>query len=346
MNPPLLGVAIIGSGIFVREQHLPAVQASPYLTLKAIYSRSLKSAQDVAANVHGVDFYSEDSDKSLKDLLARQDITGVIIALPITVQPEYIKQALRAGKHVLAEKPLAKDVATAKELIEWYHSNIDTSKVTYGVAEQFRYLKDVCRGAEVARDFGRVIGYRFKFGALTQAGNRYFETSWRKIPEYQGGFLLDGGVHFVAAMRVLLGSEAKVVRLSAFTTQLQEHLPPVDTVDTVLKLENGCTANFSVSFGTTFTGMEHSIACERGSILVTRDTVTSKPKGGEQVTETTPSDVGGVELEVSAWAKSLVDGKQDDRQRPEEALADLELIEAMLNSGAQDGKPVELKLQM
>ena len=40
--------------------------------------------------------------------------------LPILVQPDFIKKALSAGKHVLAEKPIAKDVATATELLDWY----------------------------------------------------------------------------------------------------------------------------------------------------------------------------------------------------------------------------------
>ena len=126
-------------GIFVKEQHLPAVQASSDLELKAIYSRSLTSAQSVSSSPSGIDLYSDDS-KPLSELLSRSDIHAVIIALPIPVQPEYIKQALTAGKHVLAEKPIAKDVATARELIQWYGSNIDKSKVFLGIAEQFRYF--------------------------------------------------------------------------------------------------------------------------------------------------------------------------------------------------------------
>jgi len=122
-----IGVAIIGSGIFVKEQHLPAVQASPDLELKALYSRSLTSAKSVASSLSDENLYSDDSKQSLSDLLARDDIRAVIIALPIPAQPAYIKQALTAGKHVLAEKPVAKDVATARELIQWYgdKNNVD-----------------------------------------------------------------------------------------------------------------------------------------------------------------------------------------------------------------------------
>ena len=59
----------------------PAVTANKDLTLKALYSRSLKTAQALTAGTE-VDLYSEDSssDKNLDSLLARSDIQAVIIA--------------------------------------------------------------------------------------------------------------------------------------------------------------------------------------------------------------------------------------------------------------------------
>jgi hypothetical protein len=79
------GVALIGSGIFVKEEHLPAVQATPLLILKAIYSRSLASAKAVSANLSDVDLYSDDSEgRGFDELLKREDIKGVIIALVYT----------------------------------------------------------------------------------------------------------------------------------------------------------------------------------------------------------------------------------------------------------------------
>jgi len=346
MSGKKFGVALIGSGIFVKEEHLPAVQASDDLDLKAIYSRSVKSAKSVTEGLSGVDLYSDDSDKGYKDLLSRDDVECVIIALPIMNQPEYIKQALSAGKHVFAEKPLAKDVATGKELIDWYHSNIDTKKVTFGIAEQFRYLNAFIYGAEKARSYGKVIGFRHNLSGNVKPGMKYLETEWRKKPEYQGGFLLDGGVHFVAGMRLLLGSEAKVDKASAFTQLIQPHLPPVDTVDATFKLANGSTGHFSASFGTTFKGSDWSIACEKGSVTVDGKKVTLKPLDGDEEVVEKPDDLGGVKQEVFAWAKSLVSGKQEARQKPEEALADLEILEAMLKSGESEGQPCELKYQI
>lgn len=60
----------------------PAVEASEELTLKAIYSRSLKSAQSLSTNASHIDLYSNDSGpgKGFHDLLNRTDIQAVIIA--------------------------------------------------------------------------------------------------------------------------------------------------------------------------------------------------------------------------------------------------------------------------
>jgi predicted dehydrogenase len=77
-----VGIALIGSGIFAKEEHLPAIHAaSSLVTLKALYSRSLKSAKTLSENLSEVDLYSDDSEgKTFDDLLKRDDIKGVIIA--------------------------------------------------------------------------------------------------------------------------------------------------------------------------------------------------------------------------------------------------------------------------
>ena len=76
-----VGIALIGSGIFAKEEHLPAIQKTASLSLKAVYSRSLKSAKTLSENLSDVELYSDDSDgKKYEDLLKRDDIKGVVIA--------------------------------------------------------------------------------------------------------------------------------------------------------------------------------------------------------------------------------------------------------------------------
>jgi predicted dehydrogenase len=176
---------------------------------------------------------------------------------------------------------------------------------------------------------------------LLIGAKKSLETPWRKKPEYQGGFLLDGGVHFTAGTRLLLGEAAKPTALSAFTTLLQKHLPPVDTVNSIWLTKSGISGTFSISFGTSLSGGEYTIAAEKGSVTIVGSKVTVREgeenSGNVKVTEF-KGEGNGVKQEVAAWAQSLVDGKPDPKQSPVEALADLEILEKMLRSGESQGK--------
>lgn len=64
------------------------------------------------------------------------------MGLPIPTQPAYIEQAWRAGKHVLSEKPVAKDVAEASRLIELYEREFKPRGIQWIVMEQFAVSPD------------------------------------------------------------------------------------------------------------------------------------------------------------------------------------------------------------
>lgn len=146
---------------------------SPNLTLKAIYSRSLKSAQNLST---GVDLYSDDSGsgKTYHDLLLRDDIHAVILALPILTQPEFIEAALAAGKHVLSEKPIAGDIQRAEHLIKYYKSDKVKGGATWGIAENFRFLDSFEYGRQEVQRLGRVLGFRVKVFGNVKKGEKYF----------------------------------------------------------------------------------------------------------------------------------------------------------------------------
>lgn len=184
-------VAIIGSGIFVKDSHLvscsssclpltnptpkPAIQQTSILTLKAVYSRSLASAKSLGVDV---DLYSDDSGvgKRYDDLLLRDDIDALILALPITKQPEYIEAALAAGKHVLSEKPIAGDIKRAEQLIQFYKSDKVKGNATWGVAENFRFLDSFLYARQEVEKLGRVLGFRTKqFGNIKVSDKYYSE---------------------------------------------------------------------------------------------------------------------------------------------------------------------------
>lgn len=155
----------------------PAIQAAETLNLKAIYSRSLKSAKSWAGNLSDIDIYSDDSGsgKGLDDLLARSDIHAVTIALPILNQPAYVRKALLAGKHVLSEKPIAENMKDAIELLQWYRKEIDSEKVFWSVAENYRFLNSFNEAAEARKNMGRLLGFKVEVYNMLEGG-KYYET--------------------------------------------------------------------------------------------------------------------------------------------------------------------------
>jgi hypothetical protein len=70
-----------------------------------------------------------------------------MFVLPITTQPELIRRAWRAGKHVLSEKPVAKDVKSAQELIKEYEEVYKPKGLIWKVAESECEVLGGCRRA-------------------------------------------------------------------------------------------------------------------------------------------------------------------------------------------------------
>lgn len=316
----------------------------------AIYSRSLKSAQETASlvpdSVTKPDLYAEDAGagKSYQDLLQRDDISAVIIALPILNQPAFIEAALTAGKHVLAEKPIAKDISAARTLIANAQRICATSKATFAVAENIRFFPSFAYAAAEAAKFGKVQNFSVRVLWRVEPDNKWYNTAWRQKPDYQGGFLLDAGVHWAAATRLLLaGEENKPQTVQAFTAQTCEHLPPIDTVNAIIKTQSGATGIFQNSAGSLLDVFEWSFSYEKGTVKVAGETVTVKPAGGEEVVKEF-TRTNGVTEEVAAWAQSIVDGRPNPLQVPEQALADLEFVEKMFTSGDENGSTQKYEL--
>jgi hypothetical protein len=120
-------------------------------------------------------------------------------------------------------------------------------------------------------------------------------------------------------------------------------------VNAIWLTKTGISGTFSMSFGMPLNTVACTFACENGSVMVISGKVTVR-QGEQDEGKTTVKEFKnegfGVKQEVAAWAGSLVQGKNDPRQTPEQALADLEILEKMLKSGERHGKPESLQFQI
>ena len=129
--------------------------------------------------------------------------------------------------------------------------------------------------------------------------------------------------------------------MTAFTCLISPRLPPIDTIHSILRLRNGNSGTFNISFGTEFkTAFEIEVITDCGGVMVKADQVMciTKDEDGKRMKECTKMKYdNGVRAEVDAFGRSIKGAGADERGTPEQALADLRLIYTMLESGEQGG---------
>ncbi|CAL1710084.1 unnamed protein product [Somion occarium] len=367
MSPP--GLAILGAGIFAKEAHLPALASlgNSAVELKAVYSRSEKSAKELAQEAQEVlklsvlpsVYHDGDQNADLDSLLARSDITAVIVVLPIATQPAIIRKALAADKHVLSEKPVAPDVASGLELIAEYNSKYKPKGLVWRVAENYEVEPGYQAAGKVVRagKIGKVTCYNARVVNHVSKDSKWYKTPWRTVPDYQGGFL-----HTIAALRVMLPSP--LVSLSGYASLNQEHLPPHDTINVAVKSEDGSHGLVELTWGaptpsrSSLAGNSISITGSDGWISITQGkakdvngdeynafrivvrTVKKDEKGGVigETEEVIEERVQGVELELKSFLAAIA-ASDDGFGDPFDALKDVAFIQAGLES---NGNPVDL----
>ncbi len=164
-------------------EYIPSINSCDDISIKAVYSRSKKAAEEVATQSQdGPEIYHEESStlgRSLDDLLARDDIKAVIICLPIPVQPSIIKKALAAGKHVLSEKPIADNVDNARQLIEWHGKLAGAPASLWMVAENLRFIEPVTYAASRLKELGgQCVSFSLNLFTFIDDKDKFFQTEW------------------------------------------------------------------------------------------------------------------------------------------------------------------------
>ncbi len=124
------------------------------------------------------------------DFLADKDINFVLIATPNNIHKDFAIEAMRAGKHVICEKPVTLDV---RELDEIIAISKETGKI-FTVHHNRRWDTDY-RVMRAAIE-GKMIGNAYTIESYV-FGNNGKIYGWRTKPEFGGGMVLDWGVHLL-----------------------------------------------------------------------------------------------------------------------------------------------------
>ncbi len=258
MKPVKLG--IIGCGVAATDLHWPALhQLGDMFRITAACNHTEAKARIFAEMVGNVPYCLD-----YRELLMRDDVEAVSIILPYHLNYSVTKAALESGKHVLVEKPLAAQLPEAEKMI----ALADRYPLVAMVAENFRYRPLFMKmKAQLERG---VVGrcYLSLWNILMKLDSKYAETKWRKGNCYPGGLAVDGGVHYIAALRYLLGN-------------ITGGIAAGDSIDPSL----GCIDTFSFQF-TTVLGVSgvvnicysvHGHSEDRLLLLGTKGTIVAEP---------------------------------------------------------------------
>jgi len=174
---------------------------------------------------------------SLEALLSDPEIDIVLIATYNTTHAGLSMKALRAGKHVLCEKPVT---VSSPELEEVMAVAKECGRV-FGVDQNRRFNKDYVLLRRVLAD-GR-IGTPYVIESRVE-GSRGMPEGWRSTKALGGGMMLDWGVHLIDQVMDLCPE--KVVNV--FCKMYSVHYPEVDdNFRLTMTFESGLTAHIEVS---------------------------------------------------------------------------------------------------
>ncbi|MEV7618186.1 Gfo/Idh/MocA family oxidoreductase [Streptomyces sp. NPDC089799] len=190
MDPVRIGV--LGCAEFARRRMLPAFRACPDTELVAVASRDAAKARTVAAEAGCLPVTGYGA------LLERDDIDAVYVPLPAALHAPWVEAALRAGRHVLAEKPLTTDPVATRTLTALAGS------AGLALRENVLFVHHP-QHAEVLRLVadGAIGEPRSLHAAFTVP--RLPDDDIRHDPALGGGALFDTGVYPVRAALHLLG---------------------------------------------------------------------------------------------------------------------------------------------
>jgi predicted dehydrogenase len=200
-------VGLIGCGNVGVNAHIPAVQANEGMTIVTAADPTPERLQAAAA---AAGLEPNDLHADWRDLLAREEVDAVIVATPQRFRPEIVIAAATAGKHVLAEKPLALTPADAQAMIDAVRAHGVTLATVhnYHFMPVYRDIKEVLDSGEIGQPEIAVLNY---LGVEDRPGAAAYNPRWRHRAADSGGGVLMDMLHVVYLAHWFMGGPPRAV---------------------------------------------------------------------------------------------------------------------------------------
>lgn len=257
MEKSELRFALIGCG---RIANRHAEHINNFAQLAAVCDTDKEKADALAEKYNAKAYYD------LNDLLtAEKEIDVVSICTPNGLHAQHSLASLRAGVHVLCEKPLATNVHDCGEMIktaEMYNKRLFAIK-------QNRFNPPVA-AVKKAIDEGKLGKiYSVQLSCFWNRNPQYYENSWKGTKDLDGGTLYTQFSHFIDLLYWLIG-DVKTAKAFMGNFDHKDIIEFEDTGAVILEFYNGAigTVNYTVnSYGKNMEG-SLTIFGEKGTVKI------------------------------------------------------------------------------
>lgn len=295
-------IAVVGAGGFAKGMHLPNLQSlSNSYHVRAIVSRTGQNAT-ATAKQFGADYASTDYSEVIRD----PAVDAVLIATRHNLHAEFALAALRAGKHVLVEKPLALTDNELSEIQNYYSTapEKDGAPVLLtGFNRRFSPFARRIRELVSERSNPMILNYRMNAGYIPR-------DHWVHSAE-GGGRNRGEACHIYDLFNYL--TDARVVRVEAQAiSPATQHYIRTDNFVATIAFDDGSVATLTyTALGTKDYPKEHLEVYVDGKVMVLEDYKKLTIWGGAKANgvETKLADKGQKQ-ELDAFAHTIQNGGQ------------------------------------
>ncbi len=245
-----LRVALIGCGA-IAKVHLKEIANLAHLAeLTVVVDVDRDKCEQVAK------LYSCTSEMDYRSVLQRDDIDVVHICTPHHLHAEMAIEAIKAGKHVLLEKPLAESPLAAQALLKATEQH---PQAQVGIVFQNRYnsASTVIKQYIEEQTLGRLVSMK---GIVTWHRDKsYYQSEWKgKWKTEGGGVLINQAIHTLDLLQ-WFGGEVESIKGQISNDSLEHVIEVEDTAHANIVFKNGTTAIF---YATNAYGMNSPVQIE------------------------------------------------------------------------------------
>ena len=332
-------LAILGSGFIARfyAEALVAQRRKDIIT--AVYSRNEENAKQFAKDYNVPAFFT-DINKCVSD----KNVDAVIIALSNDMHLDSVLACTKAGKHVLCTKPLGRNAAESKLMLD----AVEEANVVAG------YLEDLCYTPKFLKSLAAVKSG--SIGRVTWAKSRethpgpHSDWFWNK-EKSGGGAMIDLGCHCIEISRNFIGKNIKPVEVMCWADTQVHAIDAEDNAIGLVKYANGAIGQFEVSWS--FRGgmdLRDEVMGTEGTIwsnnfLRTGIEMFTSGKGASYVAEKSESNSGwlfpvGDELNELGYNHMFTEmfDAIDNGKQPSETFYDGYIVNAVLDAAYLSAK--------